>query len=127
MRVTKIIRDYVEKSVTDKYQSRFESIDQVYGKQKAELNRELALVLKDAEAKAQAILSQYEGYEATSYGVKEGHIFSMYPVYNRKVELLNSDLYHKLRAEVKQKIDDILVSLELGADKKELDEMLRSI
>jgi hypothetical protein len=131
MRVTKLIRDYVEKSVkampkfTEKSaeELEYERIDKAINDFKANLLESVQEMMK-AEISAFCIaqnIPEDVNLEPTNYNCVCGG------AYNSKIgiEAQNKKIERSCKAH--DAINEILVNLELGADRKELDEMLKKL
>ena len=125
MRVTKLVREYVTKEVSKVYDEPIKSATKGYDDEKEMIENQFQAILDEANEKAKAILSKHKGYEI-KYGDKKPFI--------RSGTLFNYDKWNdgqlkanELRQEKLNKIDDILITLELGGTKAELEEMIKNI
>lgn len=125
MRVTKIIREYVEKAVNAKYSAVLSAVGQEYKKEQDELNEKLKAIAIAADLEAQKVLASYPGYKTRNGG--DHVVISFYTASNTDKQNATGAEYSRLRKEKDDKIQDILVNLELGATKTELDEMLKNL
>ena len=130
MRVTRLIRDYVEKKVKESYpKSVAELVYEEHSKNK-----------NDAIAEANEKIYEYAKVLAeelnTKYGFPADNNLTVYDHYNTMQSKYdyNSEIYQaylKARDERKQKIEEkieeILLTLELGGTKADLDEMLKNV
>lgn len=124
MRVTKLIREYVEKSVKAVYEPKIKAIGVEYQVRKKILNKQLDDLMEQADASARKMIAD-AGFEIR-YGCNY-FIQSSGEVYIKELEDENNAKRSALYAEMREKIDDILLNLELGATRAELDEMIKNL
>ena len=125
MRVTKLVREYVTKEVSKVYDEPIKNATKDYDDEKEMIENQFQAILDEANEKAEAILSKHKGYEIRYCNKKP---------FNRSGTLFNFDKWNdgqikaeELRQEKLNKIDDILITLELGGTKAELEEMIKNI
>lgn len=125
MRVTKLVREYVTKEVSKVYDEPIKNATKNYDEEKEMIENQFQAILDEANERAKAILSKHKGYEIRYCSgepfMRAGTIFN-YDKWNEgqlKAE--------ELRQEKRNKIDDILITLELGGTKAELEEMIKNI
>ena len=131
MRVTRLIRDYVEKSVKANYPKSAEEL--AWEEQTKKMN--------EAIAEGNALILEYQKKIAeelnAKYGFDKEYCLCAYDHYNT-VRSNNYggdsplyEAYRKARDERENKIfdtnEEILLTLELGGTKADLDEMLKNI
>lgn len=129
MRVTRLIKDYVEKSVKANYPKSVAEL--VYEEHSNSLDEAVAeaneRIFEFAEKVAEELNVKY-GFPADSNlrAVQRG---SMARRYNYDAEMYQE--YRKARDErhqkIEEKIDEILLTLELGGTKADLDEMIKNV
>ena len=124
MRVTKLIREYVEKSVKAVYEPKIEAIGVEYQERKKALNKQLDDLVEQADASAKKMIAD-AGFELR-YN-RDYFVQSYGSVYIKKLEDENNAKRNALHAEMREKINDILLNLELGATRAELDEMIKNL
>lgn len=124
MRVTKLIREYVEKSVKAVYEPKIKAIGVEYQVRKKILNKQLDDLMEQADASARKMIAD-AGFEIR-YGCNY-FIRDYGEVYIKELEDENNAKRSALYAEMREKIDDILLNLELGATRAELDEMIKNL
>ena len=131
MRVTKLIREYVEKSVkampkfTEKSaeELEYERIDKAINDFKSNLLESLQEMMR-AEISAFCVAQNIPediNLEPTNYNCVCGG------AYNSKIGVEAQIKKTERARKTQEAIDEILLSLELGADRKELDEMLKKL
>lgn len=130
MKVTKLIREYVEKKVNESYpKSVAELVYEEHGKKINEAITEAnEKVYEYAKALAEELNARY-GFPADSSLRACDHYNSITNKYGYDSEIYQT--YRKAKDERKKKIEgkieEILVTLELGGSKADLDEMLANI
>ena len=132
MKVTKIIRDYVEREVRKAIYKKYEDEENIAAKQRITLNN----IKEKAEELATQTAIDYIKKEIVSKDYLEFNninglmLYLPYQIITIKnSQYLDNVQSWKRRAdnEVKEKVEEILVTCELGGTKAELDEMLRNI
>lgn len=126
MRVTKIIREYVEETVNGIYNPIINNCSKDYSEKKNEVEDILEKMADEFDAAAKKIIKEH-GFTINSWNGEEKHIVSYTCNFGEKEYAPILAERRKLRDEKMQKIQDILVNLELGGTKAELDEMLRAL
>ena len=126
MRVTKIIREYVEETVNGIYNPIINNCSKGYSEKKNEVEDILEKMADEFDAAAKKIIKEH-GFTINSWNGEEKHIVSYTCNFGEKEYRPILEERRKLRDEKAQKIQDILVNLELGGTKAELDEMLRAL
>ena len=124
MRVTKLIREYVEKNVNAVYEPKIKAIGGEYQERKETLNKQLDDLVEQADASAKKMIAD-AGFELR-YN-RDCFIQSYGSVCIKKLEDENNAKRNALHAEMREKINDILLNLELGATRAELDEMIKNL
>jgi len=143
MRVTKAIREYVEENVSKIYQQYFDELQVRYD----ELDRELKnatndvnSIVEEARNKIADMLKnkypQVDGKWRGYYTGTESHVptdetrrlnLTYGSLYNTAPRTELDKLKEKTKNERDAKIKDIIVTLELGGNKEDLDRMLNDI
>ena len=126
MRVTKIIREYVEEAVNEIYNPLIENCSKDYSKKKNEVEDILKKMVDEFNVAAKGVIKEH-GFTIDSWCGEEKHIISYSCNFGNKEYKSVADKRNELRDEKRRKIQDILVNLELGGTKAELDEMLKNI
>lgn len=125
MRVTGIIKDYITSEVDKKYQEKIKNIPNKYQEQYDKCRKELEDLEKEVNKKAIEIAKKYDMYEN-----EKGKIFNLSTYYlgNDELEKPYNDKVRELRQEKKNKVAQIILSLELGeTNKKELADILEKV
>lgn len=123
MRVTKVIREYIEKRVSDVYDPKIDSIGKEYYKEKEKIENEVQEIVNRANDEINRLLAE-NGYSMT-FGRKQ-----MLETKNIDNNDIIDEIRRKkseLKKEKTEKITDIIVTLELGGTKAELEEMLKNL
>lgn len=130
MRVTKLIREYVEKAVEAKYPKSVEEL--AWENEGKRMNEAITEADKRVEAFAKEVAKELN----LEYGFAEDYCLTFNkhysPVSNKYYG--DSEIYKAYRKaqnerceKIRKAIDEILISLELGGTKADLDEMLSKI
>lgn len=128
MRVTKIIREYVEKRVKEIYGEPTE-VEKEYERAKAEFEDNL----KKANEEIKTVIKEYMAKIPNPYGFElemtSSHIFNNYSWHYETPEIEKK--YKKARDERLKKqsdaLENIFVTLELGGNKEQLEQMLADL
>ena len=130
MRVTKLIREYVEKKVNESYPKTVAEL--VWEEHGRSINDAITeaneKVFEFAKKLAEELNARY-GFPADSNLTASNHYNSVTNKYNYDAEIYKA--YRKAREErekkIAEKIEEILLTLELGGTKADLDKMLANI
>lgn len=126
MRVTKIIKEYVEETVNGIYDPIIANCSKDYSIKKNEVEDILEKMVDEFNAAAKKVIKEH-GFTIDSWSGEEKHIIGYTCNFGKKEFESVADKRNELRDEKRRKIQDILVNLELGGTKAELDEMLKNI
>lgn len=126
MRVTKLIREYVEETINGIYEPLIKNCDGDYYEKKKEVEKILEKLADEFDVAAKKIIKE-NGFSIDSWDDREKTIITYTCNFGNKEYMPILEKRRKLRDEKKQKVQDILVNLELGGTKAELDEMLQKI
>ena len=129
MRVSKAVKDYIEKQVCAKYPK---SENELKAEQVKELvnkaNQEMAELMDKAKKEiSNQIIAKYGLTE--EMGKQEQNSYQDYKFnsWNSPIEMkANTDRQNRKKA-INEKIEDIIVNLELGGTKADLEKMLNEI
>ena len=130
MRVTRAIKDYITKKATEAYQPRLNEIDLQYKCDREKLIKRIQSAVAECEEKIKAIVADSGdgwNYEPCLYGSKGDKYLHFYEPRDRDAEKKFRDMEHKLTGEKNEKIEEIIITLELGGTKETLDEMLKNL
>ena len=125
MRVTKAIREYVEKKVFDEYDKAKRELRKSYEERVEKAKEEIEMILENEVLENINMVLGYYGMEQ----IKADDAF--YRIYvsiqNRKDEAEINEKRKEIYISAKDKITEILATLELGGTKEDLDKMLSEI
>ena len=134
MRVTKAVREYIEKQVRAKIEKKYE-VEKNESKRIKDIKEDIET--RAAEAARQAAIAVF--MEAKNYedilDFDEKSVQNIYMGGSRNVLGLKDRVYqnsihnwsYRMQNEVNEKVQDIIVTLELGGNKADLDRMLNEI
>lgn len=127
MRVSKTVREYIEKQVASKFPK---TEIELYQEQQEQLANKMNQEYYDRveKAKAEIITSLAQEYKIHEEEIvirnNYGNVFS---TFNTPVAMKANTAKSERQRAVREKIDDIIVSLELGGTKADLERMLAEI
>ena len=125
MRVTKAIREYVEKKVFDEYDKAKERLRENYEARRKEAKEEIEAILEDDVIERINAVLGYYGMEQIK---AEDTFYRVYvSIQNRKDETEINKKRQEIWYEARDKVTEILATLELGGTKEDLDKMLSEI
>ena len=125
MRVTKAIRDYVEKKVFDEYEKAKRELRKDYEERVEKAKEEIKKFLEGDVIENINMVLGYYGMEQIK---AEDAFYRIYvDVQNRKEESELNEKRKKIYDSARDKITEILATLELGGTKKDLNKMLNKI
>ena len=125
MKVTKAIRDYVEKKVFDEYDKDKKELRKDYEERVEKAKEEIKKMLEGDIIENINMVLGYYGMEQIK---AEDAFYRIYvSVQNRKDETEINEKRKKIYDSAKDKITEILATLELGETKEDLDKMLSEI
>jgi hypothetical protein len=127
MRVSKTVREYIEKQVASKFpKTEIELYQEQQEQIASKMNQEY--YDKVEKAKAEIIASIAKEYEINEGDIairnNYGNVFS---TFNTPTAMLANTAKSERQKAIHSKIDDIIVSLELGGTKADLERMLAEI
>ena len=125
MRVTGVIKDYITREVTKKYQEKLDSIPNDYQEDYDKMIDEIEALVDETNVKARQIAEKYGMLKEKNYDIIDYHTY-------RLGDSERSDkryaLVNELRKERDDKIAQIILDLELGeTTKKELNDVLANV
>ena len=127
MRVSKTVREYIEKQVASKFPK---TEIELYQEQQEQIANKMNQEYYDRveKAKAEIIASIAKEYEINEGDIairnNYGNVFS---TFNTPTAMLANTAKSERQKAMREKIDDIVVSLELGGTKADLERMLAEI
>lgn len=132
MRVTKTIKEYIAKKVNEAYQPKLNEIDLQYKCDREKVIARIKSAVAECEEKIKAIVADsgdgwnYQPYQYGYRSIEDGYL-SFYEPRDKEAEMRFRDIKNNLSAERNEKIEEIIVALELGGNKDTLDEMLKNL
>ena len=125
MRVTKVVKDYIEREINKKYQEKLDSIPNDYQEDYNKMIEEIGQYAKKCNEKAKDIARKYDMLEKEDYNIIE---YRTYYLGNSERQQKRRDIERELKKEKDDKIAQIILDLELGeVNKKELNDVLNNI
>lgn len=125
MRVTKVVKDYIEREINKKYQEKLNSIPNDYQEDYNKMIEEIRQYAEKCNEKAKDIARKYDMLEEEDYDIIE---YRTYRLGNSKRQQKRRDIERELKKEKDDKIAQIILDLELGeVNKKELNDVLNNI
>ena len=125
MRVTKVVKDYIEREINKKYQEKLNSIPNDYQEDYNKMIEEIRQYAEKCNEKAKDIARKYDMLEEEDYDIIE---YRTYRLGNSERQQKRRDIERELKKEKDDKIAQIILDLELGeVNKKELNDVLNNI
>lgn len=125
MRVTKVIKDYIEREVGKKYQEKLDMIPDDYREDYNKMINELEEFCDECNIKAREIAEKYGMLKEKNYKIFDFHTFRLG---DDDREQKRNDLIRELRRKRADTVAQIILDLELGeTTKKELNSVLENI
>lgn len=125
MRVTKVVKDYIEREINKKYQEKLNSIPNDYQEDYNKMIEEIRQYAEKCNEKAKDIARKYDMLEEEDYDIIE---YRTYHLGNSERQQKRRDIERELKKEKDDKIAQIIIDLELGeVNKKELNDVLNNI
>lgn len=125
MRVTKVVKDYIEREINKKYQEKLNSIPNDYQEDYNKMIEEIRQYAEKCNEKAKDIARKYDMLEEKDYDIIE---YRTYRLGNSERQQKRRDIERELKKEKDDKIAQIILDLELGeVNKKELNDVLNNI
>lgn len=125
MRVTKIVREFIEEKVKEKYTDRINACAAQYHEEQEEINKELRGIVAGANEQVRKFLE--ENYPSWAKANAERQLVSLYTPNNNEMYAEVRRREEELKRERNAHITNIVVNLELGGGRAELEEMLAKI
>lgn len=125
MRVTKVIKDYIEREINKKYLEKLNSIPNDYQEDYNKMIEEIRQYAEKCNEKAKDIARKYDMLEEEDYNIIE---YRTYHLGNSERQQKRRDIERELKKEKDDKIAQTILDLELGeVNKKELNDVLNNI
>lgn len=130
MRATKTVREYIEKKVAEKVYVKYEAEKLEAARQNEEINNfveELGDVVNEYVEKHIKMFVEEHPYAERGARDRLVSFYSPINVVDRHMRSSVHNWQSRARAEIKEKVDDIIVTLELGGTKADLERMISEI
>lgn len=125
MRVTGVIKDYITREVTKKYQEKLDSIPNDYQEDYDKMISEIEALVDETNVKAKQIAEKYGMLEEKDYQIID---YKTYRLGDSERINKRRALNRELEKERSDKITQIILDLELGeTTKKELNDVLANV
>lgn len=125
MRVTGVIKDYITREVTKKYQEKLDSIPNDYQEDYDKMISEIETLVDETNIKAKQIAEKYGMLEEKDYQIID---YKTYRLGDSERRNKRRALNRELEKECNDKIAQIILDLELGeTTKKELNDVLANV
>lgn len=130
MRVTKTVREYIEKQIRAKFpkteeELQYEQNQQIVSKANEEIYKRIARASKEIVAQ---VGQEYGLTEEIAHNrSNDTYARNDWDTYNTKAREQANKAERARHATIQEKIDDIIVTLELGGTKADLEKMLAEI
>ena len=125
MRVTKVIKDYIEREINKKYLEKLNSIPNDYQEDYNKMIEEIGQYAEKCNEKAKDIARKYDMLEKEDYNIID---YRTYHLGNSERLQKRRDIERELKKEKDDKIAQTILDLELGeVNKKELNDVLNNI
>ena len=125
MRVTGVIKDYITREVTKKYQEKLDSIPNDYQEDYDKMISEIKTLVDETNIKARQIAEKYGMLKEKNYKIID---YNSYRLGDSERSDKRYALVNELKKERDDKIAQIILDLELGeVNKKELNDVLNNI
>lgn len=131
MRVSKTVREYIEKKVSEKVSAKYDAERIEADRQNKAINDFWNNLSEELEALAAERVNKFLEKNSFAERVSRPDIISYHPsVISIADYYLSSSVHNwknRARAEIKEKVEDIVVTLELGGTKEDLERMISEI
>ena len=127
MRVSKAVRDYIEKQVASKFPK---TEIELYQEQQEQVASRMNQEYQDRveKAKAEIVASIAKEYEINENDIAIRHNYgNVFSTFNTPTAMKANTAKSERQTAIRSKIEDIIVTLELGGTKADLEKMLAEI
>lgn len=125
MKMTKTIREFITTTVTEKYAHYCDAEQTAYDEYVARLKETLAKLVHEANEQLRALVPEIAEYDNQRYNVP--HICSDASTYGSPLYKALEKKKKERETAIKKSIDNVVLNIELGANRQELMEMLDNI
>jgi hypothetical protein len=128
MRVSKTVREYIEKQVANKMpktenELQYDKVEQTINK----ANEQFHKLMEQAKEKVVEQLQKEYGLSTDMVEKKSHYSYSPFGTWGTEIRQKADTDRQNRRVKINQKIEDIIVNLELGGTKADLEKMLAEI
>lgn len=131
MRVSKTVREYIEKKVSEKVSAKYDAERIEADRQNKAINDFWNNLSEEIEALAAERINKFlEKNSFAERGPGSLIVSTYYNVISIADRHMNSSVHNwknRARTEIKEKVEDIVVTLELGGTKEDLERMISEI
>ena len=131
MRVSKTVREYIEKKVSEKVNAKYDAERIEADRQNKAINDFWNNLSEELEALAAERVNEFLGKNSFAERGPRPNIVSSYSnvvsIADRHMTSSVHNWRNRARAEIKEKVEDIVVTLELGGTKEDLERMISEI
>ena len=131
MRVSKTVREYIEKKVSEKVNAKYDAERIEADRQNKAINDFWNNLTKELEVLAVERVNKFLEKNSFAERGSGSHIISTYSsvisIADRNMTSSVHNWKNRAKAEIKEKVEDIVVTLELGGTKEDLERMISEI
>ena len=131
MRVSKTVREYIEKKISEKVSAKYDAERIEADRQNKAINDFWNNLSEEIEALAAERINKFlEKNSFAERGPGSLIVSTYYNVISIADRHMNSSVHNwknRARTEIKEKVEDIVVTLELGGTKEDLERMINEI
>ena len=125
MRVTKTVQEFIAEKVKEKYADRIKAASAQYHEEQEEINEELRGIIDEANERIRKFL--LENYPSWAEANAGRTLVGFYGAQNNKAYSEVRRVEDALKREIDSHVTKIVVALELGGNRAELEQMLADI
>ena len=125
MRVSKVVREYIIQKVTEKYAARLKAVGAEYEKTQKKIYEAMEAFKEKAEAELLAIVA--ENSDGFNFEFRYSKPIALGSIADREAQDKIYEEERKIRAERDEKINNIIIELELGGNKETLERLLAEL
>ena len=127
MRVSKTVREYIEKQVASKFpKTEIELYQEQQAQIASQMNQEYADRIEKAKADIIASLAQEYHIHEEEFTIRPDYC-AVFSAFNTPTAMKANTAKSERQKAINSKIDDIIITLELGGTKADLEKMLAEI
>jgi hypothetical protein len=127
MRVSKVVREYIERRVREKYAPKLEVLGAEYKAREEEINKTIRKMVEDFDVELKRVVAEMGGEYQFKPSYSSHIIDCCREVHDNDEWNKIREEERKIRKEMQSKIDNIVVELELGGNKETLERLLAEL